>query len=74
MENINTEEYIELVAEKIIGVLDKNDRCIKEINIPGCSKGDCIEIEFRCNKYDSPQINELAKSRLDNFYKKKIIN
>ena len=74
MENINSEEYIELVVEKIIGVLNKNGRCIKKINVSGCSNSGSVDIEFRCNKYESPQINELSKLLLDNFDKKKIIN
>lgn len=65
------DEFVDLLVNEIHKRFPDNNYDVKIYNT--ISTDNHLEIEFSCNNYDSPQINELAESRLDNFYKK-IIN
>ena len=63
------DEFVDLLVNEIHRRFPDNNYDVKICNT--ISTDNHLEIEFSCNNYDSPQINELAESRLDNFYKKK---
>lgn len=63
----DVDEFVDLLVDEIHRRFPDNNYDVKICNT--ISTDNHLEIEFSCNIYDSPQINELAKSRLDNFNK-----
>jgi hypothetical protein len=58
----DVDDFIDLLVDEIHRKFPDNNYDVKICN--NISTDNHLEIEFRCIKYDSPEINELAESRL----------